>query len=162
MIKLGRLVYFPFAVHPLFFLSFGLVYWKAGSTAAVILALSILLHELDHAIVAHRRGMRVHEVSLQPFGGQARWSGYATWRDRFWIAAAGPLVNLGLAAVGYGLLRGGFVRSLELQSAIWTLASWNLGLGLFNLLPVPPLDGWTMVRSLFGGLREGLARVIGW
>ena len=134
---------------------------------AVITALaffgSILLHELGHAVVAVRNGIPISDITLWLFGGVARMT-----RDtdsaatEFKIAVAGPLVTLIIAAVCSGLgiaIAGGdefwqaltVERGADISGALavlsW-LASINLLVLFFNLIPAFPLDGGRIARAI--------------
>jgi Zn-dependent protease/CBS domain-containing protein len=122
-------------------------YWLAGGCGALILLGSLLAHELTHAVFARRAGVPVSDVTLWLFGGVTRLGGDAkTPAEALRIAVSGPLTSLVLAllfgAIGYGL--GG--PSIAVGVA-WWLASINLLLGLFNLLPGAPLDGGQVLRA---------------
>ncbi len=70
-------------------------------------------------------------------------------RDMLWIGAAGPAANFAMAAAAAFLLRaGGAALPPVAVSLLQTLAWINLGLGMFNLLPVPPLDGSRVLAGL--------------
>ena len=125
-------------------------YWLAGFCGAVVLLASLLAHELTHAIVARRNGVRVVGLKLWLFGGIARLGSEAkTPGTDFRIAAAGPAASLALAAVFGGVaasLR--VVGTADIVVAVaWWLAGINLVLGLFNLLPGAPLDGGRILRA---------------
>ena len=68
------------------------------------------------------------------------------------VAAAGPVANLLLAAVSGGVLFTALLTSRHLPGALtdlaWTLLGLNLALAIFNLLPIPPLDGGRIVDGL--------------
>ena len=126
------------------------VYWLAGVTGSVVLLASLLAHELTHAIVARREGVKVLGVKLWLFGGIARLGGEAkTPGTEFRIAASGPAMSLALAAIFAGAaaaLRA--VGTADVVVAVtWWLAGINLILGLFNLLPGAPLDGGRILRA---------------
>ncbi|WP_099025842.1 site-2 protease family protein [Mycolicibacterium palauense] len=126
------------------------LYWVAGACGALILLASLLAHELTHAILARRAGVRVFDVTLWLFGGVTRLGGDAkTPKEAFRIAVSGPLTSLMLAAVfgaaAYGL---DSVGAEPLVAAVgWWLAAVNLLLGLFNLLPGAPLDGGRVLKA---------------
>ena len=126
------------------------VYWLAGITGAVVLLASLLAHELTHAIVARREGVKVLGVKLWLFGGIARLGGEAkTPKTEFRIAASGPAMSLALAAVFAGVaaaLRSGGTADVVVAVA-WWLAGINVILGLFNLVPGAPLDGGRILRA---------------
>ncbi|MBP2472732.1 Zn-dependent protease [Crossiella equi] len=114
---------------------------------AVLLAVSVLLHELGHVVVALRFGLPVRRVRLQLLGGAAELVRTpAKPGQEGWVAAAGPAVSVGLAALaGLGLLflDGGVLWLLVLQ-----LAVANAAVAVVNLLPGLPLDGGRVVRAL--------------
>ena len=127
-----------------------IVYWLAGITGAVVLLASLLAHELTHAIVARREGVKVLGVKLWLFGGIARLGDEAkTPGTVFRIAASGPAMSLALAAIFAGAaaaLRAGGTADVVV-AVTWWLAGINLILGLFNLLPGAPLDGGRILRA---------------
>ncbi|KBZ62273.1 site-2 protease family protein [Mycobacterium colombiense] len=125
-------------------------YWAAGVCGALILLGSLLAHELAHAVVARRMGVRVGDLTLWLFGGVTTLQGEpATPKAAFRIAAAGPATSLALAAAFAALaavlpaVHAGTIA----VSVVWWLAVINLVLGLFNLLPGAPLDGGRLVRA---------------
>ncbi|MGE5698272.1 MAG: site-2 protease family protein [Candidatus Sericytochromatia bacterium] len=125
-------------------------YWLAGACGAAVLLGSLLAHELTHALVARRVGVRVVDIKLWLFGGIARLEGDAsTPRTAFWIAASGPAVSLGLAAAFAGVASGLHAAGTAdiVVAVAWWLAAINLVLGLFNLLPGAPLDGGRILRA---------------
>ena len=126
------------------------VYWLAGACGAAVLLASLLAHELTHAIVARRAGIKVLGVKLWLVGGIARLGGDATTpRTAFWIAASGPATSLALAAVFAGAAAGlRAVGAADIVVAVaWWLAGINVILGVFNLLPGAPLDGGRILRA---------------
>ncbi len=121
-----------------------------GWTAAIALFLSVLLHELGHAILARGRGYPVRDIVLTPIGGVAFLARAPRKpNDELAIAVAGPAVSLLLAALCWlaaaPLLRAGLAGpglTLELIGYI------NLMLLLFNLIPCFPMDGGRVFRAL--------------
>jgi Zn-dependent protease/CBS domain-containing protein len=125
-------------------------YWLAGACGAVILLGSLLAHELTHAILARRAGVKVFDVTLWLFGGVTRLGGEAkTPKEAFRIAVSGPLMSLALAAVFGGAAYGlGVLGAPHIVLGVaWWLAGINLLLGVFNLLPGAPLDGGRVLRA---------------
>lgn len=125
-------------------------YWLVGLCGATVLLASLLAHELAHAIVARRAGVKVVDVTLWLLGGVTRLGGEATTpRNAFRIAVAGPATSLLLgalfAAAGWELQTLG-VAHLAV-GAVWWLAGINTLLGVFNLLPGAPLDGGQVLRA---------------
>jgi Zn-dependent protease/CBS domain-containing protein len=125
-------------------------YWVAGACGATVLLASLLAHELAHAIVARRAGVKVRDVTLWLFGGVTRLGGQAkTPQTAFRIAVAGPATSLLLAAMFAALAMGS--RALGTAhiviGVLWWLAGINALLGVFNLLPGAPLDGGQVLRA---------------
>ncbi|HXF01217.1 MAG TPA: site-2 protease family protein [Solirubrobacterales bacterium] len=124
---------------------------------------SILLHELGHAFVALRRGIGISDITLWMFGGVARMT-----RDsdspgtEFKVAIGGPVVTLAiaLACFGIGIAAGGsdeFWKAMRVEegadtSGILALIAWLASINLlvlaFNLIPAFPLDGGRIARAI--------------
>ncbi|WP_017569675.1 site-2 protease family protein [Nocardiopsis halotolerans] len=114
---------------------------------AVLLYASVLVHELAHAVVARMYGLPVRRIVLYVLGGVSEIEREAPTPGReFWIAFAGPLFSLLLAAGGFGLYLFTEPRSVvgELLFQLWIA---NLLVGAFNLLPGLPLDGGRLLRA---------------
>jgi Zn-dependent protease len=132
--------------------------YLAGLGFGFLLLVSLLLHELAHAWVARRRGVAVKRIVLTLVGGHTEMADAAVPGSSAVIAAAGPLANLGLAAVswwGYQAAPDGSAVGLLLAM----IASSNAFIGAFNLLPGLPMDGgWILeavVWRLTGQRRTG-------
>ncbi len=127
-----------------------LAYWLAGAFGALVLLASLVAHELAHAVVARRMGVSVGDVTLWLFGGVTTLQSEAkTPKAAFRIAFAGPATSLVLSAIFAGLaIAFDAVHATAIAvSVAWWLATINLLLGLFNLLPGAPLDGGRVVRA---------------
>ena len=127
-------------------------YWAIAGLVALLFFGSVLAHELSHALVARRFGIKVRDITLFVFGGAATLEGDArTPRQEALIAFAGPLTSLVLGALFLGI---GFVVGQEQVVAIigW-LAFINLILGVFNLIPGFPMDGGRILRALIWKVR---------
>ena len=128
---------------------------SAGLLGLVVVGLlaSVIVHELGHALTARRYGIETREIVLTPIGGVARLDGYPQGSAEMAIAAAGPLLNLGLATVLFfglvvaGLPPWGAGAVVDLPSALQWLLFGNLCLFALNLLPAFPLDGGRILRS---------------
>lgn len=109
---------------------------------------SIVAHEMGHSLVAIRRGVPVHAITLFIFGGAAQMSADTQRaRDEFWIAIAGPLVSFALSA-GFLVLAGMTAGWFEpLTVALTWLGAVNLMVAIFNLIPGFPLDGGRVFRA---------------
>ena len=126
------------------------IYWTLGIVTALLFFVSLLVHELSHALVARRNGIAVRRITFWLFGGVSELEKDAlTPGADFQIAVVGPLSSFALAVLfsllGLGLrgLNGG----VEASAAGW-LAWMNLLLGAFNLVPAAPLDGGRVLRSI--------------
>jgi Zn-dependent protease/predicted transcriptional regulator len=124
-------------------------YWVVGGSAALLLFVTVLVHELAHAFVATRRGLPVPKITLFIFGGVSQMAQQPrTAGEEFAIAAAGPATSLVIAivaaAAGYGLRN----VNEQAEAIAYYLAVVNTLLAFFNLLPGFPLDGGRVLRSL--------------
>ncbi len=125
-------------------------YWLVSSFAALLFYGSLLGHEMGHALVARRLGVKVDGITLWIFGGVARLKGDAASPGiEVKIAIAGPIVSLALAilfgAATFALDATGGPPLVE-GGCAWLAAS-NAILLLFNLVPAFPLDGGRLLRA---------------
>jgi Zn-dependent protease len=126
-------------------------YWLAGIAGAGLFLGSLLAHEVGHALVARRAGLRVRGITLWLLGGVAQLEDEpASPRDELRVAIVGPAVSLALA-VGFGLAAVALsvvgTPAVVVAVAAW-LAVGNAALAVFNLLPAAPLDGGRVLRGL--------------
>ncbi|WP_022836568.1 site-2 protease family protein [Salisaeta longa] len=140
----------------------GYYVWQTGSVAAaaqgigLILAVfgCVILHELGHALTARRFEVPTRNITLYPIGGVAQLERIPEEpMYEFWIAIAGPAVNIVIAAVlAVGLLIAGAPLMPTITGPVPPIASallWmNIVLAGFNLLPAFPMDGGRVLRSL--------------
>ncbi len=171
--QIGRALGIPIRVHASWFLVFLLLtwtlstgylpeelpglsparYWAMGGVAALLLFLSVLLHELGHSYVALRYRIPIERITLFIFGGVAHMRKEApTPRAEFLIAVAGPIVSfvLGAACFGFTALAESIQPPRDVQGLVMLgalLGMVNLQLGLFNLIPGFPLDGGRVLRA---------------
>lgn len=135
-----------FVLHPLF-LVVGVVLCLCGlGKLFVIYTICALLHEGGHAVVARRLGYKCMRVKLMPYGAvlEAE-SDEFTPRDEILISIAGPVVNIVLVFVCvcfWWVEPGSYYFTCDFVVA-------NLSCGIFNLLPIFPLDGGRVVLSMF-------------
>jgi Zn-dependent protease len=159
--KLFRLFGIDVYVHWSWFLAFWYFssrpheYSNYGWNALEILALFliVLTHEFGHQLACRQVGGKTHDIILWPLGGVA----YVTPPQRpgaqLWSIAAGPLVNVVLIPVLAALWSASFhlgwrdshPDAYALMQSVWTI---NLVLLIFNLMPIYPLDGGQILRSL--------------
>ncbi|HET6938975.1 MAG TPA: site-2 protease family protein [Nocardioides sp.] len=126
----------------------GLGPWKyvAGLAFAILLYLSVLLHEASHALVAKHYGFPVSAITLHFLGGLTTIEAEAKRpRQEFWIAVVGPLTSIGVGLVALGLWL--VVPDGLLLMAAGGLAAANLLVGALNLVPGLPLDGGRVLKS---------------
>jgi Zn-dependent protease len=129
-------------------------YVAMAVVAALLFFLSILLHELGHAIQARRDGMEIEGITLWLFGGVAQFKGmFPSAGAEFRIAIAGPLVSLAIGGF-FVLLAVGLPLPVEVDAVAAWLGYINLTLLAFNLLPALPLDGGRVLRSALWKLRD--------
>jgi len=127
---------------------------------AVLVGVSVLLHELGHALVAGRLAVPVQSITLFAFGGVAEVDHDAPGPGaEFAIAVAGPAVSL-LIAAGAGLFAWLAPRAdgpLALAALVaGHLAAANAIMGVFNLLPGYPMDGGRVLRATLWYLGDEL------
>jgi Zn-dependent protease/CBS domain-containing protein len=136
----------------------------AGIAFAVLLALSLLLHELSHAWMSRYFGIKVRSITLHFIGGVTAIDGEpATPKQEFAISAVGPVTSIGVGGAAYALLQ--VTPEGLLSLVVWLLAWANLVVGVLNLVPGMPLDGGRVLRAVVwkatGSPHRGLL-VAGW
>jgi stage IV sporulation protein FB len=143
-----RLYGIAWSVHPLFVLVM-LASVVTGYFAELLTLFAIVLvHELGHVIAARGYGWTVREVKLLPFGGVAEVeeAGSVPAKEEAAVAIAGPLQNAWMAAAAWALGQLGWWNG---DFADYVLRA-NLMIGLFNLLPILPLDGGKLMQAALG------------
>jgi len=165
-IRVGNLFGIPFYINPSWFLVLGLVTlsyggqlalfpqlngitpWVLGLIAALLLFASVLAHELGHSFVAQAQGIEVKSITLFLFGGLASLERESkTPLEAFLVAIAGPVVSLILFGI-FTFIGLNFALPAPLMAIISLLATINLVLALFNLIPGLPLDGGNVLKAL--------------
>ncbi len=128
-------------------LALGPVSYLVAFVFAVLLYVSVLIHELAHSVVARMYRLPVRRIVLYMLGGVSEIEREAPTPGReFWIAFSGPLLSLALA--GLGFLSYTLVDPYTIAGVlIWQLWVANLLVGVFNLLPGLPLDGGRLIRA---------------
>jgi Zn-dependent protease/CBS domain-containing protein len=130
-----------------------------GLIVALALFASVLVHELAHSLYALAKGGRVHAITLTLIGGVSELAEQPKrGRDEAVMALVGPLTSLLLGGAFYLLFRAlSGTSSFDLKFVVFQLASLNIVLGIFNLLPAFPMDGGRVLRGLlaerWGALR---------
>lgn len=125
--------------------------WILGGIMAIMLFVSVLLHELSHSLVSIRQGIPVKSITLFVFGGVAQIEKEPDKPAKeFKIAVAGPLMSIFLflffMALAQLLNFSGAPEAVII--AVSYLSGANLMLAIFNLIPAFPLDGGRILRSV--------------
>ena len=136
-------------------------YWLLGAVTALLLFVSVLIHELAHSFVALARGLSARSITLFIFGGVSNLSGDAkSASTEFLVAIVGPLTSFALAGISFG------VASVIDEPRIDLVASYlvyiNLVLGAFNLVPGFPLDGGRVLRAILWGTTGSARKATEW
>jgi Zn-dependent protease len=162
---IGTYVHWSFWLLLLYVAFQAMQFGMAAVVASVLMVCAVfgcvVLHELGHALMARRFGIRTHDIYLYPIGGVARLERMPENPvQELLIALAGPAVNVVIAAILFTFL--GFNRIMlptedalmqvppGLLGQVHLLALVNVGLVLFNLLPAFPMDGGRVLRALLG------------
>jgi Zn-dependent protease/CBS domain-containing protein len=123
-------------------------YWLIGALTAVLLFISVLIHEFAHSLVAKSYGIDVSRITLFIFGGISQIAGEPrSAGEEFWIAIVGPITSLALGIIFWELepLVAGSQPFLALFQYLFYI---NIALGIFNLIPGFPLDGGRVLRAI--------------
>ena len=134
---------------------------------------SVLLHELGHAVMAARFGIRTVEIVMFPIGGLSRMERSLKPATEIWVSLAGPLVNILLATGIFGYMISvheatpvGLADLMQPngKSVLALLLYGNLLLAGFNLLPAFPMDGGRILRALLTYVRpeDEATRIAAW
>ena len=132
--------------------------WSAAIVISALFFLSVMLHEMAHALVARAYGMQVRTITLFALGGVTRIEKRAANpAAEFWMGLAGPLMSAALGMLCGWLAswwaRGSNIASISPAAAILlSLSSLNLMLAMFNLIPGFPLDGGRILRAVLWGI----------
>jgi Zn-dependent protease len=151
--------------------------WITATAAALLFLVSVLAHELSHALIGRTRGVEIKKITLFMFGGVAQMEREPpSWRAELAMAAAGPVTSLVLgfvfailAAIASGPVRINPADPRPALAALGPLATllfWlgpvNIVLGLFNLVPGFPLDGGRILRAVMWAVSGNLHRATHW
>jgi Zn-dependent protease len=164
-INLFRLFGIQLSVHATFFLLLayaGYDGWQTGGPAGLVwrIALTIcffvcvVLHELGHSLTARRYGVQVPRILLMPIGGMAEFDRIPRQPSaEFLITIFGPAVNFAISTLllpfAWRYLLGiEAIADFSVAEILVQLFWANLVMGIFNLLPVYPMDGGRILRSI--------------
>src|SRR5512143_2827587 len=123
-------------------------YWAMGIVGALGLFVSIVVHELSHALIARRHDIPIDGITLFVVGGAEMGTEPPSPKAEFTMAIAGPVTSIaiGVAALALSALGGGWPAAAVTVLAYLGLV--NLLLAAFNLVPAFPLDGGRVLRAL--------------
>jgi Zn-dependent protease/predicted transcriptional regulator len=128
-----------------------------GALSTILLFVTVLLHELGHSFTARALGLPVNSITLFIFGGVSNLTNEPqSPRVEFLVAFAGPLTSLLLSGIFYLLHAAAGSGSSEISAVLGYLASVNLILAIFNLIPAFPLDGGRVFRSIVWAIRGSM------
>jgi Zn-dependent protease len=124
--------------------------WLLAIVTTLGLFLSVLGHELSHALMARAEGIEIEEIVLHPFGGLARLRNEPeNPRAEFRIAVAGPAASFLFALISFVLLLPAMMSDYPTIAGVFLLlCAGNLLLAVFNLFPGYPLDGGRVLRAI--------------
>jgi len=177
-INLFRVFGIRLAMHFSFLLLLAYVAWEgwadsgwtgvAWSLAFVAMLFTcIVMHELGHSLTARHFGINVRRILLLPIGGMAEFDSIPREpRLALLVTLAGPAVNFALVVLLWAFVRppaGGMLGDVPLNFRGFLYGLWfvNLIMGSFNLLPVFPMDGGRILRSLLA-MRQPYLRATFW
>jgi Zn-dependent protease len=131
--------------------SYSSIVWNVLEYLALFLI--VMLHEFGHSLACRQVGGRANQIVLWPLGGVAYVDPPPRPGATLWSIAAGPLVNVALAPIIMGvgrmsLLLGWYTAVPDLRTLIHAIFYIDVGLLIFNILPIYPLDGGQILRSL--------------
>lgn len=127
------------------------VYVGAGAIAALLFFISLLAHELGHAVLARRNGIGVQGITLWLLGGVSKLAGEPDDpATEVRISGVGPLISLLLGGFFFAVAQLGAdagIPGIAIDVLGW-LGAINIMLGIFNFLPAAPLDGGRLLRAV--------------
>jgi Zn-dependent protease/CBS domain-containing protein len=120
-----------------------------GAVLALLLFVSVGVHELAHSLVAIARGGRVRDITLMLLGGVSHFERIPERpATEALVAAVGPATSLGLAGLLFVTAHLLGQDAGDVRLGVFYLAYMNLVLGAFNLIPAFPMDGGRVLRAL--------------
>ncbi len=130
-------------------LTSGAMPYVLGLVAALGLFVSVVVHELGHAVTARGYDVKVTRITLWFLGGVAQFEEMPKQRGaEAVVAIVGPMVSLAIAVVCWGILRATAGAGAGVHFVLAYLVYMNVVLAIFNLIPALPLDGGRVLRSV--------------
>jgi Zn-dependent protease/CBS domain-containing protein len=153
--------------------------WLVALSAAILFLVSVLAHEMAHALVGRRHGIEVRRITLFLFGGMAHMENEPpTPKSELWMAIVGPItsiaIGVGSIALAWAIAPAAVAELAEVDAAAAvqqlgpasTLLLWlgpiNVLLGLFNMVPGFPLDGGRVFRAIVWWITGDLRKATRW
>lgn len=139
------------AAHPDWTLA---VVWITAIVTAALFFVSIVVHELSHAMVAKLRGLPVHSITLFALGGVARIEKEAADpATEFWMGIVGPITSAVIGFICLGIAMAlGWAALAEPGTPLMAMLVWlgyiNIVLAVFNMIPGFPMDGGRVLRAI--------------
>lgn len=152
-----RVLGFPVRIEPMFLVVMGLFGFAGGREGLLVVAwivvagLSILVHELGHALAFRRYGSSA-TIVLHGFGGYTTGVAQPPGRSVV-VSLAGPFVGFAAGLLALWLSRTLTTDSVLVRTVLDDLVFVNIAWGVFNLLPILPMDGGNVVASALEALR---------
>lgn len=128
--------------------------WTVSIVTALLFFVSIVIHELSHALVAKARGLPVRSITLFALGGVAQIEKEAAdAKTEFWMGIVGPITSFVIGIICLvGTVALGWKPPEFPQRPLPAMLMWlgyiNIGLAIFNMIPGFPLDGGRVLRGL--------------
>jgi stage IV sporulation protein FB len=162
---------FPISVHWMFWLVMALLspFLNAGTPQGFQMLLlwilagfvSIVIHELGHTFMQRRFGARTPHIHLYAFGGLAMADGRFTRQQHIIISLAGPLLQIVCGLLIKALLANSTGDHWAIRTFLWSFQLVSIFWGIFNLVPIYPLDGGHVLLRFLGPGRERTTFMIG-
>ena len=153
--SIGTVRGIPIRIHFTFFILLGWLLLDPTAEAhlsealfVILIFCCVLLHELGHALVAHRFSIQTRDITLYPFGGIASITTQPEPKAEFFIAIAGPLVNVIIALILFFFVEPANFQTISTHNLPFRLFVTNIALVAFNLLPALPMDGGRVLRAV--------------
>lgn len=135
------------------------VYWVTSAVAAILLFVSVLIHELAHSLVANSQGLPVKSITLFLLGGVSNLEDEPEKPGlEFAIAIVGPLSSILVAGLFKAVDLLGYAPEGPVKAVVDYMVMLNILLAAFNVLPGFPLDGGRVLRSIIWGSTNDLKK----
>ncbi len=140
------------------------VIWAMAIFTAVLFFVSIVLHELSHALVARMNDLPVRSITLFALGGVAQIEKESpSAKIEFWMAIAGPITSAAIGFICLGIAwMAGWTTLIEPATPLLAILVWlgyiNIALAVFNMIPGFPMDGGRVLRAVIWWITGNAAK----